>query len=239
MLVLLASHDNQLHNTVFKTFSNMLETQVCSQKVAIRDEAEFQKMHRVILAKIWGRYRNIFSNYKNNKICLVTFDEWQRVFSTAGFNKEFNSIPSCEKEIVAAIDIKSDVDVTLFTDFYKRLLCTFNKFLINLVFYQEMVNDREFTDKTSNAEDFALMMNSPWIYRHYNHSKGKFAGECCNRCKICRSSGLPTNFSDQLAEARKKMEIKVKFEKLIHLNEGSQEIEEQIISAFSTLLLAH
>ena len=238
MIILLHNTDNELHNSVFRVFSQMVKTQACSQRVLIRSTSLFGEMHRAILTKIWSRYRNVFSNYKNNKICLVTFNEWQQVFSIEGFCKEFNSTSTCVKLIKEAVDFKDQNDADAFTDFYRRLLFTLSKLLANMVFYREMMNDHEFTQRTSNAEDFALMINSPRIYKHYNHSKGKFALECCNRCKICRSGSLPSNFTEQLTEARKKMEFASKLELLGLLKVGSDKADDEIIALFSTLLTA-
>lgn len=225
---------NQVLQAVFK----LVKTQIATQQLRVRDEDAFVQYHHKLLTKIWGRYKNIFSNYKNNKICLVTFDEWQTVFSAEGFNKELKSVTNGGKELSKLIDFSDKTnDKELFMAYYKSILFAAHRTLINIIIFEELVHDEEFMQKAPNAEDFGLMTNYSWMYRHYNHSKGKFAQECCKRCKICRSSSLPADFAEKLARARVSIQgVKSQCKLLTHINENLGEAEDQIMSMFSALM---
>lgn len=234
LLSLLLNSENKKTDPIFQVVTKILKTQIMTQRIDVVDKTNLVEYHKKLLGKIWSRYKNIFSNYKNSKICLVTFDEWKLVFSPEGFINEFDMHSNKGQEIAKFLDFRDDLDQQLFVEFYKKIILTTNKVLINFVIFGELVYDKELIDKVSNIEDFALMTNVGWMYKHYNHSKGKFALECCNKCKICRSSSLRPDYLEQLSLARENIaDIKTYFALLPQLRENSDEYEEQIMLIFN------
>ena len=237
MLGLMSSTENQQSERIFTIFGKMIETQVSTQRIAITDRTKFSAVHKKIMTRIWTAYKNIFSNYKNNKICLVTFEEWQLVFSEKGFSKEFQACSKGGRDLASLISFRDLLDQELFINFYQKMLFIVNKALINLATFQELMHDEDFLQRASNIDDFSLMANYSWIYRHYNHSKGKFAVECCARCKICRSSSLPGDYYEKLSAARDKItNVKFQYALLPHLVSNDDEFEDQVMTIYSILL---
>lgn len=237
MLLSLQNEENLLFASIFTIFSKIIDTQIATQKAVIIDINAAAELHRRFLMKIWLQFKNIFSNYKNNKICLVTFREWQLVFSKEGFQDQFDMSANAKREITSAIEFQNPLDYQLFIGFYKNILFTLNKILLNVVIYEELLNDTDFLERNSNAGDFVMLANHPWLYRHYNHCKGKFALECCDRCKVCRATSLPVDYSEQLARIRENIATsKKKYTYLLQFKDNLEEFENQFIMIFSSTL---
>lgn len=238
MLLFLQEEANVLLDPIFRLFSKIIETQIITQKIAILDSNASVELHRQVLNNIWGELKNIFSHYKNNKICLVTFAEWQMIFSKDGFGEKFDNASNVAEEMARVYEFQNAIEQQTFIGFYKLCLFSLNRMLMNIVILQEILNDREFLQRNPNAGDFMILSNHPHLYRHYNHCKGKFAVECCGRCKVCRAIALPTDFKEQLAKAREKIAaMKIIYSPLFELKEEAEELQNQIMSIFSDTLV--
>lgn len=187
----------------FNHFERIIEDVAVYLSANILNKEELARTHVNIFRRIWLKQRATLSHITNRSICLVTDSEWEQLFSRASFLKKLREESydyQCIFDLVI-IDIKNK---QAFLHIYERTLFMVNKILLYFVLCTNVFKDEDFKSKVMNYADFGVMTLEPTLYYHYNHSKGKFAIECCNKCKICRSSVLPKDYLSRVKEARQK-----------------------------------
>ena len=135
-----------------------------------------------------------------------------------GFQTEIKALSEDFKELSTYVVAADPVTKEAFMGFYCQLMFAVNQIFIFTVLFEDMERDREFRRKVSNLEDFYTMTVDPSLYKNYNHKRGKFALECCNKCKICRSSSVLADFPYQLQQARQELQSRRAFFRLLRLN---------------------
>ena len=169
------------------------------------------QLQKEIHLNLWKTFKHDTGS-ANPKICLVTPDEWESMFSYEGFSKQLRKFTGDFKSIEQCFEFYSQVELEIFIRFFVKIQFLVNMIVVNTVIMREMYPLYEFQKLQQVLDDCMIMANVSHLYIHYNHSKGKFALECCGKCKICCSTILPKNFLEQLKNARNYMkEIKEVF----------------------------
>lgn len=210
---------NDLSNTVQKLvvfIQAIVEKQIDLLGGSIRDSKGLERLHLDFVRKVWEKNREILSEKKNNKLSLVNFEEWNKLFSFKGFCDRLEGTSNSFSQLFKLIEMPSEILSKAFIGFYSKILYTLNVLMLNIVIFLKMFIDKDITKIIPDLDSFVLMTIEPWIYKHYNHTKAKFALECCSACKICRSSLLPKNFMEKLSNVRVRYQaVKKIFEKYL------------------------
>lgn len=196
------SNDEDFTNRAFILFFSFVNSFITFFKGRVLDDERIRKIQKTIMLQIWKRQREKVSYVNNHKVCLVTPEEWGSVFIQEEFNKQLRLSSNDFKDVLFLIYWNSIESEQAFTLLYSKIFFILNILLVSAVTYLEMVREPKFMQKMSNFDDFVLMMFQPWLYRFYNHTRGKFAIECCGKCKICKSYALPINFLERLNWSR-------------------------------------
>ena len=167
----------------------------------IYDTKRLREVNQKVFEQSWLNFKDTLSYYKNGKISLVTFNEWLALFSVEGYHEFLSRLPD-ELQDVVSFDKRDQLSCETFLSIYSRLLFLLFKVSIQSIIYMGMYNDQSIMEEIPNLEHFTCMTLQPSLYKHYNHTKGKFALECCKRCKICMSSALPANYYEILTHSR-------------------------------------
>ena len=161
-----------------------------------------ENLHLELIKKVWLRNRGILSEKKNNRLSLVSYEEWDRMFSFNGFCHNIEKVTNNYELLLKKTAFVDEFNANSFIGFYLRLLYTLNFAILNLIIFDHLNEKKDIYILIPELENFAIMVTEPWIYKHYNHTKAKFALECCGTCKVCRSTLLPKDFQARLASAR-------------------------------------
>lgn len=224
--------DNRPLAALLSFLEKALDNQLTLISGTILDSKEVKGIHFDLIKKVWVRNRGILSEKKNNKLSLVNFDEWERMFSFKGFSESLKRISNNFQVLLEKIEFTTEFEVGLFLGFYPRLLYILNVLILNHTIFVQM-GERDVCQVIPELENFVIMTREPWLYRHYNHTKAKFALECCASCKICRSSLLPKDFGKRLEIGRERYRsLKALYEKHMLFS-----TEEDISAVFA--FLAH
>ena len=187
-------------------FQRVLEHLIGLLAGTITDARNLQRSHLELLQKVWEINRNTLSEKKNNKLSLVNFDEWESLFTYKGFCRRLQDITY--DPLLGKATFGDESSKKAFVGYYSKLLYILNGMILNTVlFTQFFSSNKSFCDGIPDIENFIMMTMEPWLYKHYNHTRAKFALECCRTCKICRSTLLPGDFSEKLAKARSRYQV--------------------------------
>lgn len=186
---------------VFHYFSSLILSYAAYMGLRITCSEQVVVACRVIFHTHWKTSRRMVSSF-NKKICLVTQTEWDCFFDFQGFTAELDRNQDIFKEILDIIHCKDPVNRECFLGLLKRSLFILNLVFVNTVLHCELAKDKKFLERVPNFDVFALMVVEPWLCKHFNHTKEKFARECCGKCKVCCSGLIPVNFLTKLKIAR-------------------------------------
>mmetsp|Transcript_36785 Transcript_36785/g.42981 ORF Transcript_36785/g.42981 Transcript_36785/m.42981 type:complete len:303 (-) Transcript_36785:165-1073(-) len=169
----------------------------------IKDKGQLQSKYFGIVKSFWLEQRDHFSYSKNKKISILSMDIWKRQFEEKSF-KEFITQKLIYNEIIGeAIEASDNYEKDAFVLFSKALLFKALQF-INLtiaICYLDRPGKAE--KKFPMKDNFIVFMLEPSLYGYYNHTKGKFFSECCERCRVCRLKDMDPEGVNLLDSARK------------------------------------
>ena len=202
MLKQLNNQDNEFASKSFILLYSIINNLVTLFKGTVLDDERLRVIQRGILINIWKKHREQVCYMKNQKVCLVTPGEWESFFSADKFANHLRTHTNNFKDILFLINLNTIECEQAFILLYCKVFFTLNMLFIHTFLYLEIERDSKFKDKISNFDDFALMALQPWLCRYYNHTRGRFAKECCGKCKICRCYSIPANFLERLGWAR-------------------------------------
>lgn len=191
-------------NKIFSYFEALMSNFLSHLDGIYKNKERFIAASKMVFYKIWKKHRQLLACTHNHKICLVTQAEWDSFFSNAGFANEITEASGGHQEVLEYVLFKEEISSEIFKNLFNKTLFILNTVFVNTIIYCELVKDEKFITRVPTYETFALMVAEPWLCKHYNHAKEKFALECCNKCKICRSGLIPPNFLEKLQEARGK-----------------------------------
>lgn len=218
-------------------FQSALEQQIDMLSGMILDSQGLHHLHFDHIRKVWERNRNILSEKKNSKLSLVSFEEWETIYGFTGFLERLMISSNNFAQLITKIKLSDESSLKAFIGFYSKLLFSLNVLLLNSIIFIEFPQDKSVKNIIPEIDNFELMTIEPWLYKHYNHTKAKFARECCSTCKICRSSLLPQNFKDRLDKARSRYQIMKKIFQAAFFTTGNiQEINNIEVAIFPFLV---
>ena len=191
---------------VFRYFGTLMATFLGHLDGRFINRERFDIVSKFIFHRIWKKHRELLACTHNNKICLVTQTEWDSFFGSEGFLYELEKAAGELGEVLDLVVFDDDVNREIFKCLFKKSMFLLNVVFINSIIYCDLSKDEKFLKKVPNYETFSLIVLEPWLCKHYNHAKEKFALECCNRCKICRSGSVPPDFLYRLQRTRIKLE---------------------------------
>lgn len=192
-------------DAIFKFVESFIEC-VNNYEISVLNPKHLETFHKELFSQVWRKFSETLSSTKNNRICLVTHQEWNTIMSIRGFSAELRNLSDDFKELLDHITFANVMAREVLIGFYCHIMFHVNQIFILTVLFEEIERDAEFCKNISNLEDFFTMCIDPSLYKNYNHKRGKFALECCNKCKICRSSSVLANFPLQLQHARKELQ---------------------------------
>lgn len=198
--------DYEFSQIIFNFVDDVAKKYIHTMNIRGFDSKGLSMSSKAAFKKVWVSFKEQLASSKNKKICLVTHCEWSSVFSLEGFRKQVKEQTQDYKDILKHIQFQDQIDAEVVVDIYVRLQFVMNKIVVNatIILIEMCLSGPRSDSRAHYLNDCLLMMNFPYFYGHYNHTKGKFAIECCNRCKICRSTLLPRDFLERLEKARYK-----------------------------------
>ena len=197
----------------FEYFIDALILVIKGFDIKINDTNSFVNQNKEIFRKIWSEFKGLLSFRKNPKLSLLTSEEWESFFTKKGFEQRLSQNTENFAQLMKSVTLPTQEDRWLFLSLYCKLAFILNTVLVQSIIYIELPNDGNFLGSIKPINELILLTQTPSLYKHFNHSKGKFANECCNRCKICCSATVPKNFKEILKSARenqKKIELHFK-----------------------------
>lgn len=193
-------------NILFELLDQITENYLHIVGAKSFNRVRFSAKSRSIIKGVWNLFKEQLASSKNKKICLVTQDEWNKMFSFSSFASQVREQTQDYQDVLQYIEFQNHRDKEIFVRVYARYQFVVNIIFVNTSIIADMCLTNQKNKKYSyNLDDCLLMVNFPSFYGNYNHTKGKFAIECCNRCKICRSTLLPSNFLEKLEDTRYKI----------------------------------
>ncbi len=187
-----------------------------------------------ILQQIWKEFRDCLSYKKNNKICLVKPEHWNRIFNRKTFADQ--AIKACQL-------MKNDPSIKLLLNNECLLKCFCDiLFVVNLLMVFTLVikdgspKGGKFIKEIETADNLIVLMTNPDLFQYYNHRSGKFASECCGACKICRSKGIPVGFKSILENTRVKTSMLIDTISKVFPTNLQKIQEEQVIYLLSVVI---
>lgn len=184
--------------------------------IKIVNETYFKQLQKELHQAIWKSFKKSTGS-ANPKICLITFTEWDSVFSYAGFCEKLRVLSGDYKLIEKCVEYQSKTEFQLLIGFFIRIQYIAYMILINTVIMQEMLPFYRYQKSEWILDNCMLLANFSNLYVHYNHVMGKFATECCGKCKVCRSTTLPMDFGSRLENGRRYIrEMKVLYAGFIY-----------------------
>lgn len=194
------------------SFTNPLSKLVCQLSMLINGKTQYQQdlsqleeKSKLGFLMTWDKFHSMLSSAQNNRICLVTYSEWNAIMTLKGFDQEicFDSVEI--KEILMTAGFADEIAKEMLVRFFTKLMYKVNQIYSYVVLFEKILKDFTFCQKIINLKDFLTMAFDPSLYSNYNHHRGKFATECCQKCKVCRSATVPEDFTDRLTKARKNL----------------------------------
>lgn len=163
------------------------------------------KIQLGLLQQVWQQFKSCLSYNKNKKICIVKPEFWNILFCRKTFSSYI--MESCKK-------LEKSTFQQLLGDYEGILKCfcdilySINQLIILAVILRDdSPKGGQFIRKIETVDNLLVSMMDPRLFEFYNHRSGKFASECCGRCKICRSKNIPEEFGMVLENTRKKCNL--------------------------------
>lgn len=160
-----------------------------------------------ILQKVWETLKNCLNYHKNKKICVVKSEYWNNVFDKKTFLQ--HAIAACkglDNTVLQSLFLTLDANMNIFCDilFLMNLLM-----VLTLILKDDTPKGGQFIRKIETLNNLIVLVINPKLFDFYNHRSGKFASECCGKCKVCRSRDMPTDLAALLQSSRQTASVLV------------------------------
>jgi len=170
------------------------------------------------LLKLWSQFKDAMSYSKNKKICIVKFEHWGLIFDKKISIAQLKEIVAKKADSCEDPQLHPILKDETFSEILARMLFCSNNILTLTSILRDTSPKGEALRKMDTIGNFLLLALYPQYFSFYNHRSGKFALECCGKCKICHSKTIPSNFLKDLARARQEMEFSLsRINKLFNL----------------------
>lgn len=161
------------------------------------------KSQVAVLSQIWEEFKSCLSYHKNKKICIVKAEYWNKVFckkTFAGLAKQM--ITNLHDTQIRKLLMENEAILNCFSE----ILFSVNQLMtLTLILKDSSEKGGQFMRKIETLDNLLVLITNSDLFEFYNHRSGKFAKECCGRCKVCRSRSIPAEFTSVLLEARTKI----------------------------------
>lgn len=157
-------------------------------------------LQRQMLQKSWEQFKNCLSYHRNKKICVVKSEYWNVMFCSKTFvDLALQAPPSTKESYLVDFIFKNEGLSRAFC----QILFLINKLIVlSLVLKDDTDKGGRFLRSINTCENLIVLAVEPRLYESYNQRSGKFANECCGKCKVCKSKAIPSNIDGLLREAR-------------------------------------
>lgn len=186
------------NTTILQTFLHTLGIQ---QQI---DPSDLNTLQIDCILSVWKKFSDVLSYRKNNKICLVKEEHWNLVFEKKTFTEITNSALSELLMTRRGKNLQILLNDTTFCEILSRMLYSTNKILTIISVLRDNSAKGEYIRGLATADNFILLVMMPELFKYYNHRGGKFALECCGKCKVCCSRAIPNDFGISLQQARQR-----------------------------------
>lgn len=159
------------------------------------------------LEKLWGSYKEMISYSKNKKICIVKSEDWSRLYSKSDFRTAVKELVVNTKTKFSSLDLSLMCQIENIFEFFSSTLYYVNLIFSFMMIQKDQSDKGKYLRELKTIENFLVMMLSADLYKNYNHRSGKFAIECCGKCKVCRSKNISPSFQLQLERGRTKSDL--------------------------------
>ena len=164
------------------------------------DELEY--LQSQALLKLWSDFKELLSYHKNKKICVVKQEYWDLVFDKKTCVEACQKIFCGLKETTKSSAIKILLEDETFSTILARLLYCTSKIIALIATLRDSSERGMSIRNLETVDNFIILMIYPSYFGLYNHRAGKFALECCDKCKICCGKKVPRDFLNSLGSSR-------------------------------------
>ena len=164
------------------------------------DELDF--LQSQALLKLWSDFKELLSYHKNKKICVVKQEYWDLVFDKKTCVEVCQKIFCGFKETTKSFAIKMLLEDETFSTILARLLYCTSKIIALIATLRDSSERGMSIRNLETVDNFIILMIYPSYFGLYNHRAGKFALECCDKCKICCGKKVPRDFLNSLGSSR-------------------------------------
>ena len=167
------------------------------------DTSHLIELQAGCLMMIWRLFKENVTYSKNKKICIVKQEYWDIIFEKTTCNENFKKIIEEMKGSCKEPTLKSLLGDATFCSLLAQMLYYTNKLIALILLLTDSTKKAAIVRALPTLNNFIVLIVFPQHFRFYNHRGGKFALECCGKCKICRSKTLPKDFLVVLEGARR------------------------------------
>lgn len=189
-----------LNATVLASFLNPLDLRVV-------DSSRLEDIQIEILLKLWTSFKAVLSYKKNKKICIVKQEYWDLIFEKKTATNVLKDHIEEFSKTWKDLEVRNLLKSAAFSEILSRMLFCTNKTIILTLILRDASSKALYIRNLRTIDSFLLMVIYPGFFQYYNNRSGKFAVECCGKCKICRSKAVPMDFLEQLGYARLQVEL--------------------------------
>eukprot|EP00331_Platyophrya_macrostoma_P000456 CAMPEP_0176405836 /NCGR_PEP_ID=MMETSP0127-20121128/555_1 /TAXON_ID=938130 /ORGANISM="Platyophrya macrostoma, Strain WH" /LENGTH=301 /DNA_ID=CAMNT_0017784931 /DNA_START=70 /DNA_END=975 /DNA_ORIENTATION=- len=159
------------------------------------------------LERLWNNFKEMISYSKNKKICIVKSDDWNKIYDRATFAEAVKEILAESEGNFLSVNPKLISQLEQLSEPFSKLLFYSNLLFSFTLIMKDSSTKGIFLRSLRAIDNFLVMIVSPELYKNYNHRSGKFAMECCGKCKVCRSRNVSPSFPLQLERGRTKSDL--------------------------------
>lgn len=160
-----------------------------------------------ILHSHWLKFKEKMLYSKNKKIGIVQQDQWDLIFCKTVATKSLKEECKSQSKTWPTQGGKELLLEPVFCELLASMLFCMSKLLVIIVILTDDSEKGVFLRNLSNIDTMLVLILFPEMLKSYNHRSGKFAKECCGKCKVCFSKKIPRDFLEQLRLARLKTEF--------------------------------
>mgnify|MGYP000930226470 FL=1 len=212
-----------LMSSILAFNSDLLVTLLSNLELPSLNSDDITTIQIWCLRTLWGKFRDILSYSKNKKICLVKQEHWNLLFdkktcieTLKDISKKFSD--ECKDFEGRAFEARKVIEDASFCEILAQVLFCSNKLLVMMVILKDPSEKGVSLRELKTIDNFFLMIQKADYLSYYNHSSGKFALECCGKCKVCKAKSVPEDFGHGLIDARQKTRsIAYKIDEMIRL----------------------
>ena len=195
--------DEGIAHEVFKLNAGVLKNFATALSLPAPSTYELIKIQIETLQRLWGKFRDHLAFSKNKKISIVQQEYWDLIFSKEASIKHLREDIKTLSGLWRTNEGRQLLQEDTVNELLARMMYCSSKMLVMYLILEDPFEKKSFSEGLEKMENFILLGLYPGFFKYYNHKSGKFALECCGKCKVCCSKLLPPNFLIELNSARR------------------------------------